>query len=84
MLLPCLQRGRIESTAAPNAAVELAFAVNGVLRGVTRTYQLSGHQNDWFVMLPEDAFGANKFDLQVFTTSGTGDGRQLTPVRVVD
>ena len=84
VLLPCLLRGRVEAPSEQAGAVELAFAVNGTIRGVTRTYQLSGHEDVWFVMLPEDAFRADKFDLQVFVIADEGGAVRLSPARVLD
>jgi len=84
LLLPCQLRGRIEAPSERERAGKLAFAVNGVIRGTTRTYQIDGHEDVWFVMLPEDAVQAGGFDLQVFVVSEVRGAVCLSPARVSD
>ena len=84
LLLPCLLRGRVQVESPSQLPVAMAVAVNGKIRAVTRTYVLEDHKEQWFAMLPEDAFTAESFDLQLFQISTVDDRIQLAPVRVLN
>jgi len=57
----------------------IAVAVNGRVRGVTRSlYLLGGGQELFTVLLPEDALRRGRNDVRVYEVSGSGGGRVLT------
>ena len=68
--VPCCVLGRVllESSDA-RLPVELAIAVNGKIRAVTRTYGVSGLRQTWSAMLPESAFREGQNNVRIFRVS---------------
>ena len=60
--------------------MELAVAVNGTVRAVTRTFRLPGLEDAWAAMVPEEAFRQGANDVQVFAVSGKGENITLHPL----
>ncbi len=69
-LVPCYLVGTVAGVPDAALPVELAIAVNGTVRAVTRTYRLDGARDQWRAMIPEDSLrgGANDVEIFVVTT----------------
>jgi hypothetical protein len=76
--LQCLVAGRVVRDSAGDTPVELALAVKGTIRAVTRTYQIEGRENDWRAMLPEEAVPQPAHDIEVFVVDSTGSTPRLS------
>jgi hypothetical protein len=81
--LHCLVCGRIVRNSAVDAPpVELALAVGGTIRAITRTYRIAGRENDWSAMLPEEAVSQEPLDLEIFAVDSTGPTVKLSRARI--
>ncbi len=83
-LVPCLLEGIVITDNRTKLPVELAIAVGGTIRTVTRTYLLTDSPKTWTAMLPEHLFargGAGgdeiRRSLEIFVISTSGDGITL-------
>jgi hypothetical protein len=77
-LVPCYHEGRILAPAQITEPVRIAVAVNGIIRGITRTYQLDGIRDHWMTLIPESAFKIGDNDVQYFSISGTAPELRFT------
>jgi hypothetical protein len=80
-LLPCLFQGRVTPAPEPEQPVTLAIAVNGIIAGVTRTYQLKKIPDQWSLLFAEKYLrtGKNSFDLyEVRGAAGRRTLHQMT------
>lgn len=68
--LPCLVQGTVTPTPKPDQPVTLAVAVNGIIAGVTRTYQLKAMPEQWSSFFPEASFRAGKNSLDLYEVRG--------------
>lgn len=75
-LLPCLLEGKLQAPAG-DQPVELAIAVNGVIRAVTRTYALPDLKDTWTAIVPETALLPGENDVQIFVVSHEPRGLTL-------
>ena len=62
---------------APSAPLELAVGVNGVIRATFRSYRSEDGEEDFAVMVPENAFvpGPNHVELYLVRSEGAGAAR---------
>jgi Sulfatase len=81
-LVPSYQEGRVASMPAGAEPVRIAVAVNGIVRGVTRTYKLDGLRDHWLVIIPENAFQVGDNDVQYYSVTGTAPDLRLQRCRV--
>lgn len=81
-LVPCYYEGRVISSAPIQEPVPIAVAVNGTIRGVTRTYDFDKRREHWAVLVPEDAFRVGDNDVQFYVISGQSPQLRLTRCRV--
>lgn len=65
------------TTPVGDRPVELAIAVNGVVRAVTRTYALPDLKDRWTALVPECALGTGDNDVQIFVVLHEPRGRTL-------
>lgn len=73
--VPCHLTGHVEgSDELPPRPVALAVAVNGVIRGTTRTYTTPGFRDRWSLLLPEEDFRAGENMVEVFVIPGADVG----------
>jgi len=77
-LVPCYHEGRIVAPVHLTESMRIAVAVNGIIRGVTRTYQLDGVRDRWMTLIPESAFEVGDNDVQYYSISGTAPELSLT------
>lgn len=54
---------------AMGAKLNLAIAINGIIKGVTEAYGMSGKQGKFMAMVPENAFKNGKNSVEIFTIS---------------
>ncbi|MBS0261128.1 MAG: sulfatase-like hydrolase/transferase [Planctomycetes bacterium] len=83
-LVPCYFQGQVSQAAAATQSVELAVAINGIIQGTTRTYQLTGYR-DWFtVMVPETGLRPGENDIRFYElrTAGAAMEFRLCSIRV--
>ncbi|MFH2203028.1 MAG: sulfatase-like hydrolase/transferase [Elusimicrobiota bacterium] len=73
--------GRIVFGSERPRLVHLAFALNGVIRAVTRTRQPANGAAALSVLLPEERFLPDGNELQVFVISGDAGREKLRPLR---
>lgn len=73
-LAPCYWRGVIDDSLSSAEPVELAFAVNGTIRAVSRDFLWESWTGKWRVMIPESALrpGNNTFQAYVIQTTPAG------------
>jgi hypothetical protein len=81
-LVPCYHAGRVVAPARIFQPVRIAVAINGTIRGVTRTYQLDGVRDHWMALIPESAFRVGENEVHYYSISGTAPDLQLTPCAV--
>ena len=76
--LPALVSGSITGPGTPAPSRQLAFALNGRIVAVARSFELGDDSKEYFsAMLPEAAFRDGRNRLQVFQVSGGGASLQL-------
>ncbi len=63
----------------PELPVNLAIAVNGTVRAVTRTFQDAEIRDTWEAMLPESAFHVGKNDVQIYAVGNNAGRLTLRP-----
>ena len=76
--LPCHIGGRLCLTPETPLPLDLAIAVNGTIRAVTRTFQVKGFDNAWAAMVPEEAFQPGENTVKVFVVSSAGEQLRLS------
>jgi hypothetical protein len=79
--VPCYFEGQIVKP-QDDAAVVLAVSINGTIRGVTRPYLANGFQDQFTVIVPENAFHHGKNEVQFFSVTGSGPKWQLSICQV--
>ena len=77
-LVPCYHEGWVVSSFDHSEPVCIAVAVNGVIRAVTRTYQLDGIRNRWAAMFPEQALNEGENDIRYYSVTGNARDLRLT------
>jgi hypothetical protein len=77
--LPARVTGFVEI--ADSKPVDLAVAVNGIVRSVTRSYGHTQERAPFAAMLPERSFRPGNNDIEIFAVEGRGEERVLLPVR---
>lgn len=68
-LVPCLIEGLVITDERTKLPVELAIAVDGTIRAVTRTYVLQEISKTWAAMIPEESLGQGDNSVEVFLVS---------------
>jgi hypothetical protein len=76
-LLPAHVTGRLEAEAIPGNALDLAIAVNGEVRAVTRSFAHRGHTARFTAMIPEQAFRRGRNEVGVFLVREDSEGISL-------
>jgi hypothetical protein len=80
--LPVYVGGRVEPSPGRALPMDLAVAVNGTIRAVTRTFLLAGLENAWTAILPEECLRPGANDLRVFVVAAQADGPVLVPLEI--
>jgi hypothetical protein len=75
--VPAHVTGSLEAEAIPEDALDLAVAVNGVVRAVTRSFSHRGHRARFTAMLPEQAFGRGRNEIEVLLVRQDPEGIAL-------
>jgi hypothetical protein len=81
-LVPCYYEGRVLAAGPIQEPVQIAVAVNGAIRGVTRTYDFDERRDRWTVMVPEQAFRVGENDVKFYVISGQAPQLRLTSCQV--
>lgn len=78
--VPALVHGVVADDSPPSQPVDLAIAVNGIVRAVTRTAKWNNSPHFFSTLVPDAAFhdGANR--LEVLAIERSGPGLRLSPV----
>lgn len=77
-LVPCYFEGSVVSPRSIQEPVRIAVAVNGIIHGVTRTYEFDRRREHWTAMVPEQAFRVGENDVQFYAISGQAPQLRLT------
>jgi hypothetical protein len=77
--LPCSLTGQIEPAPSAKQPVELAVAINGAIRAVTRTYLAADRRDQWAANVPEESFSDGKNDVRVLVVHVAGQELTLEP-----
>jgi hypothetical protein len=80
--LPALVAGSLRGPAVPADPLDLAVAVNGTVRAVTRTFEHTGDGARFVALVPEDAFRDGGNDVEVLVVTERPEGLVLSPTRV--
>jgi hypothetical protein len=80
--LPALVAGRLSGVDVPASALNLAVAVNGSIRAVTRTFEHTERSARFVAMVPEAAFRDRRNDVEVFVVREQARGLALRPTQV--
>jgi hypothetical protein len=75
--VPAHVTGSLEAEAIPEDALDLAVAVNGVVRAVTRSFSHRGQTARFTAMLPEQAFGRGRNQIEVLLVRRDPEGIAL-------
>jgi hypothetical protein len=78
--LPSYLGGRLQPEPPRRLPVDLALAVNGTVRAVTRTYRIAGLEESWTAMIPESAIRPGRNDLRLFVVVEKNGEARLYPV----
>jgi len=78
-ILPCYFEGRVCSPLPTSEPIVLAVSVNGIIRGVTRTYRPQKFRDQWTVLIPENSFHAGKNDVRFYSVTGSSSNWELSP-----
>jgi hypothetical protein len=81
-IVPCYVEGRVVSPNLGAEPVNLAIAVNGIVRATTRTYLADRFRDRFAAMLPESAFREGPNDVEYFVLTGSGDSIRRSPCTV--
>jgi hypothetical protein len=73
--VPAYIKGRVRSNRVIEAPFNLAVAINGTIRAVTRTFDYEGGETKFTAMVPETAFRGGKNHVEVFILSTDSDGQ---------
>jgi len=73
--VPAHITGRIVKKAKSSSPLNLAVSVNGIIAGVTQTFQNDGNEARFSAVVPEETFRAGENKIEVFIVSGNGDVR---------
>jgi hypothetical protein len=70
-LVPCYFEGKVVIPSNLTEPMDLAIAINGIVRATTRTYRVRGYRDQFSAMVPESAFheGANDVRFYVVTVA---------------
>lgn len=82
--LPCYIGGRVRPAPETPLPVELAIAVNGTIRAVTRTFLIAGLEETWAAMVPEEAFRPGRNEVRVLVVSSAGNRVVLNPTTLAN
>jgi hypothetical protein len=74
-IIPCHLEGIVHGDAP--RPVELAIAVDGTIRAVTRTYLLDRLRDTWTAMIPESSFASGNYAIDLFVVSSSGQTVRL-------
>ncbi len=77
--VPARVVGEVQLPGRARGGLELAVAVNGTVRAVTRSYFHHQGRALFTAMVPESAFSLGPQRLEVFTIDGDGDAPRLIP-----
>ena len=77
--LPCYICGRVMPGPDAELPLELAIAVNGTIRAVTRTFQIEGLETAWAVLVPETSFRPGRNEIRLLVVSSSGGKLSLHP-----
>lgn len=77
-LVPCYFEGRVVVPHSVPEPVQIAVAINGIIRGMTRTYELNLRRENWAILVPEQAFRVGENDVQFYSLSGQAPDLHLT------
>jgi len=80
--LPALVVGTLAGAGLPASALNLAVAVNGSIRAVTRTFEHGEGETRFAAMVPESAFRDRRNDVEVFVLRERPSGLVLSPTQV--
>jgi hypothetical protein len=80
--LPALVAGKLSGTDVPASGLNLAVAVNGSIRAVTRTFEHTERSARFVAMVPEAAFRDHRNDVEVFVVREQARGLSLRPTQV--
>lgn len=69
-VVPCYFEGRVVVPHSIPEPIQIAVAINGIIRGVTRTYELNLRRENWAILVPEQAFRVGENDVQFYAISG--------------
>jgi hypothetical protein len=75
--VPAHVTGSLEAEAIPEDTLDLAVAVNGVVRAVTRSFSHRGQMARFTAMLPEQAFGRGRNEIEVLLVRRDPEGIAL-------
>ncbi|MBN2473988.1 MAG: sulfatase-like hydrolase/transferase [Pirellulales bacterium] len=75
--LPCYIGGRVIPGPEPQFPLDLAIAVNGTIRAVTRTFRVEDFEDTWGAMVPDEAFRPGRNEIQVLVIVSAGNRVQL-------
>lgn len=67
--VPALIRGRVRCTHQLKASINLAVAVNGLIRGVAEVREVTNGVGQWSTIVAEDSFRPGSNDVQVYVVS---------------
>jgi hypothetical protein len=70
-LVPCYFEGRIVAPKEYRTPVELAIAVNGIIRATTRTYRIEGYRDRFAAMISEAALNEGPNDVAYYAITGS-------------
>ncbi len=82
--VPCFLRGHVVSATESELPLHFAIAVNGTVRGTSRTYAASDMRDRWSVMLPESSFHEGVNSVEVFVISAAGQQLLLHPCEIAN
>lgn len=78
-VVPCYFEGLVVSPTPLGEPVDIALAVNGTVRAVTRTYHFPEMANQWCALVPETALKYGDNDIRAYTLSASASGLTLHP-----
>jgi hypothetical protein len=81
-LVPCFIKGRVAANPPGHFPVELAVAVNGTVRAVTRTYELQELRNVWSAMIPESSLERGENRIEIFVVATENGTLTLDPAAI--
>lgn len=80
-LVPVYLKGSLTGKAEPSNPVNLAVAVNGVIRSVTQTFEQPVHRMLFTAMVPETSFHSGKNIIKIYRfETGENKIREIKPI----